>query len=294
MRLAKKLTGRTEVISFWNSIHGRTNLSAALSGVPRRKAGYGPLTPGGVFFPYPNCAACPMGKEKCEGEFSCLKLADTIYQQTSAQDVAAIIVEPCQGNGLIFPPAGYLKQLESWARERGILVIVDEIQCGMGHSGQMYLYQQEELEPDMLLLGKALGNGLHIAAMLTRQLPEKGDLRVFAGGSGDDPLACRAACEVFRQLEGGLLEQIAQTGELLNAGLKKLERSPLILETRGKGLLAAVEFHSSDVCRQIQKALYEKGYALGILGNVLFCKAPYVVTETQVRGLLSALEELVL
>lgn len=292
VRLAKKLTGRTEIISFWNSIHGRTYLSASMSGLPRRKARYGPLAGGVIHFPYPNCAKCPLQKERAACNMACLTLAKDIYASSSAQDAAAVVVELCQANGVVLPPPGYMRALQGWAKSCGMLFIVDEMQSGMGRSGQMYLYQMEGLEPDILLLGKALGNGRHISAMLVREVPAKEDLAIYSGGSGDDPVACRAACEVFRQLEGGLLHHVRETGALLTDGLKTLEDSPLVLESRGIGLSAAVEFYDAAVCDMVCAALLEQGFLPGQAGSVLFCKPPYVITQEQIRGFLQALRHI--
>lgn len=96
--------------------------------------------------------------------FACLEMASQIYETASAQDACAVIVEPYQGSGVIVPPEGYLKKLQDWVKARGMLFIVDEIQSGMGRTGRLFRYQQEGLEPDLLLTGKALGNGMHIAA----------------------------------------------------------------------------------------------------------------------------------
>ena len=193
VRLAQKLTGRSEILSFWNSIHGRTYLSSSMSGKPQRKAGYGALAPGVVFLPYPDCLSCPMKRAGGCG-FACLEMASQIYETASAQDACAVIVEPYQGSGVIVPPEGYLKKLQDWVKARGMLFIVDEIQSGMGRTGRLFRYQQEGLEPDLLLTGKALGNGMHIAAVLSRKPLAKEHLHVFAGGSGDDAVACAAAC----------------------------------------------------------------------------------------------------
>ena len=291
MRMARKLTGRTEIITFWNSIHGRTWLTGSASGVPKRKAGYGPLAPGGVFFPYPHCAKCLLKREPGSCQFACLELCQTIYRESSAQDAAAVLVELCQGSGVVMPPPGYMRALQDWARSQGMLFIVDENQSGLGRCGEMYLYEREGLDPDMLLLGKTLGNGIHIAALLTRQAPPESLLGVFSGGSGDDPLACRAACEVFRQLEEGLLDHIREVSGILHRGLKLLERSPLVLEVRGAGLAAAVEFSSEPVCRRICGQLVRRGYLPGRSGAALFCKPPYVITAQQVEGFLVELAE---
>ena len=291
VRLAQKLTGRPEVLSFWNSIHGRTYLSASFSGLAKRKAGYGPLAPGVVFMPYPNCANGPAGREKGGCGFACLELGQHIYATASARQAAAVIVEPVQAADVIVPPKGYLRQLQNWAHQEGMLFIVDEIQSGMGRTGRMYRYQEEGLEPDMLLLGKALGNGQHIAAVLVRRQPEKEDLYALSGGSGDDPVACAAACQVFEQLEEGLLAHVAAVGRRLVAGLKALEGDPLILECRGAGLAAAVEFREAAPCLSVCARLRQAGFLTGHMGKSLFLKPPYVITEQQVEDFLAALEQ---
>ena len=289
VRLAKKMTGREEVLSFWNSIHGRTYLSGSLSGLCKRKAGYGPLAPGVLLLPYPGCGRCSVGAAGGECGFACLELAKQTYASGSAQRAAAVIVEPCQGAGVILPPPGYLAELQAWAHSQGMLLILDEIQSGMGRSGWMYLCQREKLEPDMLLLGKALGNGMHIAALLVRQRPESDALPALSGGSGDDPLACAAACEVFRQLEDGLLDHVRVVGGVLTEGLRALAPHPLVRESRGVGLAAAVEFYEERDCAAVVSLLEERGYLVGRQGAALYCKPPYVITEEQIRGFLEAL-----
>lgn len=291
VRLARRMTGREEILSFSNSIHGRTYLSSSLSGLPRRKAGYGPLAPGGVILPYPNCAHCPMKGEKGCCELACLELAKNCYVSSSAQRGAAILVELCQGAGVVLPPKGYMQRLQQWAHEQGMLFIVDEIQSGMGRTGSLYMYQEEGLEPDMLLLGKALGNGQHIAALLVKERPPVEWLEALAGGSGDDPVACAAACEVYKQLEDGLLTHIQNVGDTLCQGLHALSDHPLIKECRGRGLMAAMEFHRVEDCKRVWNYLAQKGYLPGCAGATLFCKPPYVVTKTQIEGFLQALEQ---
>ena len=170
-----------------------------------------------------------------------------------------------------------------------MLVIVDEVQSGMGRTGWMYYYQQEGLEPDMLLLGKGLGNGLHMAAILMKERPEKEALYAVSGGSGDDPLACAAACQVFEELENGLLVHIGEVGTILNQGLKDLENSPLVLECRGVGLAAAMEFQEKAVCTRVVSMMEEYGYLTGQSENVLYLRPPYVITEEQIQGFLSTL-----
>lgn len=288
LRLAKKHTGRTEVICFWNSIHGRTYLAGSASGVSARKAGYGPLAPGLVYFPYPS----PDLGRRLGGALtpeSYISLIDEIYRSTSAMDAAAMLVEPYQANGVIFPAPGYLQALRAWAREHGILFIADEVQSGMGRTGDLYVSLAEDLDPDMLLLGKGLGNGFHISALLTKVLPETQDLRVFSGGSGDDPLACAAACEVFRQLQGGLLAHTADAGRALGAALARAQAFPVTESVRSKGLAGAVDLTSPAVCDAAAEGLRRRGFLAGKLGRTLFVKPAYVVTDAQLEAFGTAL-----
>ena len=290
VRLAQKLTGRSEILSFWNSIHGRTYLSSSMSGKPQRKAGYGALAPGVVFLPYPDCLSCPMKRAGGCG-FACLEMASQIYETASAQDACAVIVEPYQGSGVIVPPEGYLKKLQDWAKARGMLFIVDEIQSGMGRTGSLFRYQQEGLEPDMLLTGKALGNGMHIAAVLSRTPLATEDLHGFAGGSGDDAVACAAACEVFRQLDRGLLAHVQSVSRTLQEGLTALEANEHVLRCRSCGLAAAIVLRNAPTCERVHHALTQRGFLPGRQENVLFLKPPYVVTNEQISAFLAALRE---
>ena len=290
VRLAQKLTGRSEILSFWNSIHGRTYLSSSMSGKPQRKAGYGALAPGVVFLPYPDCLSCPMKRAGGCG-FACLEMASRIYETASAQDACAVIVEPYQGSGVIVPPEGYLKKLQDWAKARGMLFIVDEIQSGMGRTGRLFRYQQEGLEPDMLLTGKALGNGMHIAAVLSRTPLATEDLHGFAGGSGDDAVACAAACEVFRQLDRGLLAHVQSVSRTLQEGLTALEANEHVLTCRSCGLAAAIVLRNAPTCERVHHALTQRGFLPGRQENVLFLKPPYVVTNEQILAFLAALRQ---
>ena len=284
VKLAQKTKGRSEVLSFWNSIHGRTHLSASMSGLSKRKTGYGPLSPGTVFGIYPDCGRCPLEHEPGSCSFACLRLLDRKIAMESAQDIAAVIVEPYQGAGVICPPAGWLKQLEQWTRRQGALFIVDEIQSGMGRSGCLYQYQQLGLCPDMLLLGKSLGNGLHISALLVKERPGKDCLPALSGGAGDNPLACAAACAVIERLQGGLLEQIQQTGLRLRRQLEQLQaQHPAVTEIRTPGLAAAVEFVSPQVCAQASQALAQARILAAPYGDrALTLKPPFSVSEEQI------------
>ena len=294
VRLAKKMTGREEVLSFWNSIHGRTYLSASLSGLYKRKAGYGPLAPGVLLLPYPNCGSCPVGAAGGSCGFACLELAKQAYASGSAQRAAAVIVEPCQGAGVILPPPGYLAALQTWAHSQGMLVILDEIQSGMGRTGWMYLYQREKLAPDMLLLGKALGNGMHIAALLVRQRPEANALPALSGGSGDDPLACAAALKTIEIMErDGLVERAGRLGaEVRAAATALMQRVPgKIREVRGLGLMIDIELCADGT--DVWKELIRRGFICNLShGVTLRLLPPLNVDKADLDAFLATLEDI--
>lgn len=290
IRLAKRITGRSEIVSFWNSIHGRTYLSASVSGLPRRKEGYGPLAPGVISIPYPQCTVCRDKAHCMSGVFPCLDKAKEQYKYGSAHDGAAIIAEPYLGVNIAIPPKGYWCALSQWAKSEGMLFIMDEIQSGMGRTGEMYCYQREQIEPDMLLLGKALGGGLHISALLVKKKPDPQFLPPISGGVGDEAVACAAACEVFRQLGDGLLTHIRKVSTTLETGLRLIGQNAKISEIRCLGLLAAIEFFNMEDAKQIADILKDKGFYVGHNGSVIFLKPPYVITEDQIEMFLIALD----
>ncbi|MCL2565049.1 MAG: aminotransferase class III-fold pyridoxal phosphate-dependent enzyme [Defluviitaleaceae bacterium] len=244
----QKMTDRSEVVSFWNSIHGRTHYSASMSGLPKRKAGYPPLSPGIIFSPYPDCIRCSFNcsnKDNCN--FYCLEFLDRKLEYESANDLAAVIIEPYQAEGNTFPPEEYLKALKDWTHKKGAKLIFDETQSGMGRNGVMYHYLSPSLNvtPDIMLLGKALDNGLHIAAFLIKGELELKDINAMTGGAGDSVLSCAAACAVYKELlEVGLLEQ---TGDYFKSGLLNLkEKHNSIVQVRGTGLALAIDFMESQ------------------------------------------------
>ena len=295
VRMALKITGRNEVLAFWNSIHGRTYLSASLSGMPRRKQGYAPAAPGVLYGVYPDCIHCPFEKN-CENcNFFCLKFLEQKMKYESSQEIGAVIVEAYQGAGIIVPPKGWLKALQDWAHDHGALFILDEIQSGMGRTRKMYCFQEEGLDPDILLLGKALGNGFHIGAALLKQVPENFYHPALMGGAGDTELAYAAGCAVFEELlEHGLLEHIANVSSYLEEQLKNLQlRYPQIRHICCKGLAASIEFQDAAVFESVLKQAKLRGLIIGSGEyNKLVFRPPYVITEDEINAIISVLEQI--
>lgn len=295
VRLAQKATGRTETICYWHSIHGRTYLAAGMSGIPRRKQGYGPVPTGIVFVPYPICGECPHAASRPDCGMACIRhLSDTVLY-ASAHDIAAVIIEPVQASNIQSVPEGYLKALRKWTKENGCFLIIDEIQSGMGRTGAMYCYGQEEVIPDILLLGKALGNGQHIAALLTNRMPDQRFIPAIGGGTGDYPQACAAGCAVFDELlNNRLLDNISAVGSHLKDSLLKLKAlfPDKVREVRGKGLALAVQFSDDEVTARVYRGLDEARMMIGKDTHTVILKPPYSLTAEQADRFTGKLKEL--
>ena len=295
VRMALKMTGRNEVLAFWNSIHGRTYLSASMSGMPRRKQGYAPAASGVVYGVYPDCTHCPFEKDCNNCNFFCLKFLDEKMKYESSQEIGAVIVETYQGAGIIVPPKGWLKALQDWAHEHGALFILDEIQSGMGRTGKMYCFEEEGLEPDMLLLGKALGNGIHIGAAVMKNIPDDFYIPALIGGAGDTELTYAAGCAVFEELlENGLLEHISEVSIYLEHRLSELkQKCSAVKNICCKGLAASIEVIDQEVYENIMPKLKENGLLVGpAANNKIVLRPPYVITKEQIDHMISIFEEI--
>ena len=297
VRMALKMTGRNEVLAFWNSIHGRTYLSASMSGMPRRKQGYAPAASGVVYGVYPDCTHCPFDKDCNNCNFFCLKFLDEKIKYESSQEIGAVIVETYQGAGIIVPPKGWLKALQDWAHAHGAIFILDEIQSGMGRTGKMYCFEEEGLEPDMLLLGKALGNGIHIGAALLKNIPDDFYIPALIGGAGDTELTYAAGCAVFEELlENGLLEHISEVSIYLEHRLSELkQKCSAVKNICCKGLAASIEVIDQEVYENIMPKLKENGLLVGpAANNKIVLRPPYVITKEQIDHMVSIFERLLL
>ena len=295
VRMALKMTGRNEVLAFWNSIHGRTYLSASMSGMPRRKQGYAPVASGVVYGVYPDCAHCPFEKDCNNCNFFCLKFLDEKMKYESSQEIGAVIVETYQGAGIIVPPKGWLKALQDWTHEHGAIFILDEIQSGMGRTGKMYCFEEEGLEPDMLLLGKALGNGIHVGAALMKNIPDDFYIPALIGGAGDTELTYAAGCAVFEELlENGLLEHISEVSIYLEHRLSELkQKCQNVKNICCKGLAASIEVIDQKFYENVMSKLKENGLLVGpAANNKIVLRPPYVITKEQIDHMISIFERL--
>jgi 4-aminobutyrate aminotransferase len=293
MRMAKRATGKYEILAFWGGFHGRSFGPMSLTGLPKIKKNFGPLLPGTILAPYPYCYRCPFDKAHPDCRLFCLDFMDKVVDVESAGSLAGLIVEPYQGtSGFVFPPSGYLKKLEAWARKRGIIFILDEVQSSFGRTGKMWALEHEGLEPDILVLGKGIGSGMPISAVVARgeilSALERGEMSSTTGGN---PLSCAASLAVFEIIEKEkLVEKAASNGAYLKEKLLELkDKHKMIGDVRGMGLVYGIEYvkdrkskePAPDLVREIVLKCVENGLMvgkLGIHGNVMRVAPPLVIT----------------
>ena len=293
MRLAKRTTGKYEIVSFWGGFHGRTFGPMSLSGIPKIRRNYGPLVPGTILAPYPYCYRCPFDKAHPECGLFCLSFLDEVVKVESSGSLAAVIVEPYQGTaGFVFPPPGWLKKLEAWVKSQGLLFILDEVQSSFGRTGKMWALEHEGLEPDILVLGKGIGSGAPIAALVTRSgiisCLERGEMSSTLGGN---PLSCAGSLAVFEIIEKeGLVEKAAVNGTYLKSRLLALkDKHDVIGDVRGLGLVCGIELvldrktkePATDLAKDVVLRCVERGLMvgkLGLHGNVIRVAPPLVIT----------------
>ncbi len=247
MKLARYHTRRQRIIAFAGAFHGRTYGSLSLtSSRPGQRMHFSPLVPGVTHSVYPNpyrpLLACRKGRDMSQAYLNFL--SEVVLKKIApADEVAAIIVEPIQGEGgYIVPPKGFLEGLQRICNKRGILLVLDEVQAGMGRTGKMFAFQHFGIEPDVICLAKGIASGMPLGAMLARAKLMNWPRGAHASTFGGNPVCCRAATATLDLLEGGLVQNAATAGRHLMAGLKKLQRSiPIIGDVRGLGLMVGAE-----------------------------------------------------
>ncbi|MGH8875826.1 MAG: aspartate aminotransferase family protein [Stackebrandtia sp.] len=247
LKMAKLATGRFEVVSFDRSWHGMTHAAASATFSAGRR-GYGPSAPGNLVLPTPNGYRSPFRRADDSYDWEAeLDYGFALIDQQSAGSLAACLVEPIlSSGGIIEPPPGYLRRLKELCAERGMLLILDEAQTGLGRTGAMYAFEREGVAPDILTLSKTLGAGLPVAAVVTnaeieRHCHERGFL--FYTTHVSDPLAAAVALTVLDVIEReDLVVRAARLGEQLTERLLALRgRYEVVGDVRGRGLLQGIE-----------------------------------------------------
>lgn len=290
IKLARYYTGRSLIIAFLGAFHGRTYGAMSLTGskVVQRKQ-FGPLVPGITHIPYGTHESLDYLEQK---------LFTTIIPPT---EVAAIVVEPIQGEGgYIVPEDGFLERIRRICDRYNILMIIDEVQSGMGRTGKLFAIQHWGVMPDIISLAKGIASGLPLGAILAR--PE---LMTWPPGShattfGGNPVACAAANVTLRLLETGLMENAHKMGEFLQASLTQLgHKFNRVSPPRGKGLMVAIDLldDAGNLDAELRDKIVDDAFYKGLLllgcgkAAIRFCP-PLVIDGDQIQIALKILAEL--
>ncbi|MEP6680856.1 MAG: aminotransferase class III-fold pyridoxal phosphate-dependent enzyme [Chloroflexota bacterium] len=262
IKLARYHTRRSGIIAFEGGFHGRTMGALSLtSSKLKQRAGFGPLLPMVHHAPFPRIRAWREGSGG-DGSAELEVLRTSIFGRLIApSDVAAIVIEPIQGEGGYFPaPAAFLAALRDICDEHGILLIADEIQSGMGRTGRWWAMEHAGIEPDILTSAKGIASGMPLGAFIARESvwtwPPGAHGSTFAG----NPVCVAAALATLDLIESDLMANAAVMGERLRAGLERAAAgSSAVRDIRGKGLMLGVEFGGHDAANAVQQAAFERG-----------------------------------
>jgi 4-aminobutyrate aminotransferase/(S)-3-amino-2-methylpropionate transaminase len=309
IKLARKYTGNTEVLALEMSFHGRTLGSLALTGNKAYKSDMAPTINdvAHVAPPYAyRCQLCDGGPCSC----ACAEDVERVIDTHTADDLAAVVVEPVMGEGgIIVPPEGWLSRVQEIAHDHGALLIVDEVQSGYGRTGELWASDHFDVVPDIMPQAKGIANGLPLGAFTAR--PEIAD--AFESGDhlstfGGNPVACAAALATIEELQGGIVDDARERGAWLSDRLADLEAYDVVGETRGLGLMQGVELvDPSDtgpmdvapapdpkLAKHVGHHLREAGIVIGVGGfhsNVLRFQPPLTIPRDELERTVAAIED---
>ncbi len=303
LKLARYHTKRPSVIAFFGAFHGRSmgSLAATASKVVQRK-GFAPMLPGVFHAPYPDPYRWKGSPDACAAE-SLRFIEEQLFVHVLPPDeVAAVIVEPIQGEGgYIVPPDAFLQELRALTRRHGILLIVDEVQSGMGRTGRMFAIEHAGVEPDIVTIGKGIASGLPLGVATARSEIMSWPAGAHASTFGGNPVACAASLATIRLLREGLMRNAADVGAHLKAGLETLkEKHRIIGDVRGRGLMIGLELvrdrQTKERATTERNALVQECFRRGLLvlgagRNAVRLSPPLVLTTQQADTAIQILDE---
>jgi 4-aminobutyrate aminotransferase len=274
IKLARYATRREKLIAFYGCFHGRTlgALSLTASKAAQRK-GFGTLLGGVIHIPYPYAYRCPYGHaaESCGSEIIEFLEGEVFKRMADPEEIAAIVIEPIQGEGGYVPaPKTFLVELQRVARKHGILLVVDEVQSGMGRTGKWWASDHAGIEPDILCTAKGIASGMPLGAMIARASVMNWKPGAHASTFGGNPVSIAAAQATLDLLEGGLIENARRMGEHLFAKMSTWPaRFPNVGDVRGKGLMIGIELvkdkKTKEPARPLRDALVHGCFERGLL-----------------------------
>lgn len=303
VKLARKFTGRGEIAVFDHAYHGRTNLTMAMNFKAMPYAsGFGPFAPGVHHLPMSYPFRDPAG---LTGEQAAQRAITYAEKRVGADNLAAIVIEPVQGEGgFIVPAPGFLSTIAAWAKRNGIVVIADEVQSGIARTGQWFASEYEAgFEPDLMTIAKGIAGGMPISAVTGRaDIMDSSHPGGIGGTFGGNPVAAAAALSVMKQIETGAPFADAKRIEtlLLNRLNEMKAKYPVIGEVRGRGAMIALEFvepgtlnPNSAIVDHVVRASHQAGVVLlnaGTYGNVIRMLPPLVISDQLLGEALDIIE----
>jgi len=305
VKIARHYTKRAAIVVFEHSYHGRTNLTMALTAknMPY-KEGFGPFAPEvyRVPMPYPFHW---VGDQATISQDAIEMVTHKIEKEIGAHNVAAILIEPIQGEGgFIVPPKGFLPALAKYSKENGIVFIADEVQTGFARTGHMFAVEEEGVVPDMVVTAKGIAGGLPLAAVTGRaEVMDSVHASGLGGTYGGNPIACAAALGAMETMEEeNLVARARHIGEILGSALRDLAKKyPVIGEVRGRGAMQAIELvepgtknPNTAAMNAVVKYCQSQGVLVltaGTYSNVVRFLPPLVITDELLKDALSVLDD---
>ncbi|BAY60995.1 aminotransferase class-III [Calothrix brevissima NIES-22] len=290
IKLARYYTKRSHIVAFLGAFHGRTYGAMSLTGSKAvQRANFGPFVPGVTHIPYGTHASLDYLEKQ---------LFPTLLPP---EEIAAIVVEPIQGEGgYIVPESGFLERIRNICDRYGILMVVDEVQSGMGRTGKLFAIEHWGVMPDIITTAKGIASGLPLGAILSRPELMTWPPGAHATTFGGNPVACVAGIATLRLLEDGLISNALEMGELLQAGLTQLhEKFPSVSLPRGKGLMVAVDLidEEGNLERKMRDRIIQEAFLRGLLllgcgkAAIRFCP-PLIIDSNQIQIALDILADI--
>ena len=305
LKMARYHTGKGQFVAFFGAFHGRTMGSLALTGSKSvQKRGFFPVVQGAHHVPYAYCYRCAYGKTPDTCGTECVKaIEDTLFRHTlPADEVAAIVVEPVQGEGgYVVPPQKFFDELQALTKRHGILLIFDEIQCGMGRTGKMFAAEHFGVAPDITTLAKGIASGMPLGAAVARAEVMNWKPGAHASTFGGNPVCVAAALATLELLEHELVENAANVGAHMKARLNELpKRFPIVGDVRGLGLMIGIEMvrdqqtkeRAPELRDRLERMCFDRGVlVLGAGPNTLRICPPLVITKDQADFAVDTIEQ---
>ncbi len=305
VKIARHYTKRPAIVVFEHSYHGRTNLTMALTAknMPY-KEGFGPFAPEVYRVPMPYSFHW-VGDQATITEDAIEMVTHKIDKEIGAHNVAAILIEPIQGEGgFIVPPKGFLPALAKYSKDNGIVFIADEVQTGFARTGHMFAVEEEGVVPDMVVTAKGIAGGLPLAAVTGRaEVMDSVHASGLGGTYGGNPIACAAALGAMETMEEeNLVARAKHIGEILGSSLRELAKKyPVIGEVRGRGAMQAIELvepgtknPNTAAMGAVVKYCQSQGVLVltaGTYSNVVRFLPPLVITDELLKDALSVLDD---